>query len=425
MGRHGNKTTTAAPPQVQALEPRILWCGSGTGEGTPVPALHAALHARAHSRFSAHAAPRRPVAATAANVPQLHSDPSAPATLYLDFSGASATTWDGMNVPPTQPYDEDGKPGTFTAQELSDINQIWARVAEKFSPFNLDVTTVNPGNDLPGKTLRVVIGGNGAWAGGTYGGYSVVGGFAISPNPTSWIFPFNLANGDPHDTAEAISHEAGHSFGLDHQSVYGGTTLMNEYNSGNGLIAPVMGNSYGAARGLWWDGTSSDGSDVIQDDMAVIAGGTNGFGFRPQDHGQTPDTADPLALSGKKPSASGVIATISDTDFFSFQTTTKSTVSFTAAVAAFGPTLHLKLLLTDSAGQVITSADGATLGQAISTTIAAGSYRVEVASHGDYGDVGQYTLTGLILPIAHAAHRRIVRNAHVARAHASFSDRLI
>ena len=41
-----------------------------------------------------------------------------------------------------------------------------------------------------------------------------------------------------------------------------------------------MGNSYYATRGLWWNGQNSQGSTVMQDDMAVIAGPANGFGYR-------------------------------------------------------------------------------------------------------------------------------------------------
>src|SRR2546427_10732730 len=75
-------------------------------------------------------------------VPLLSSDPSATVKVYLDFDGDAATTWNGFSVPATPAYDLDGDPTSFNDTELSNIRQIWARVAEKFSPFNVDVTTI-------------------------------------------------------------------------------------------------------------------------------------------------------------------------------------------------------------------------------------------------------------------------------------------
>ena len=41
---------------------------------------------------------------------------------------------------------------------MASIQQIYSRVAEKFSPFNINVTTVNPGNLNNQQTLKVVKG---------------------------------------------------------------------------------------------------------------------------------------------------------------------------------------------------------------------------------------------------------------------------
>src|SRR5581483_2667975 len=75
-------------------------------------------------------------------VPALNSDPAAADGLYLDFVGDNTPNW-GSNHPGTTPaFTTDGDPTTFSDSELADINEIWSRVAEKFSPFNLNVTTV-------------------------------------------------------------------------------------------------------------------------------------------------------------------------------------------------------------------------------------------------------------------------------------------
>ena len=39
-------------------------------------------------------------------------------------------------------FDQDGDPTTFSSGELTAIQQIWSVVAEAYSPFNVDVTTV-------------------------------------------------------------------------------------------------------------------------------------------------------------------------------------------------------------------------------------------------------------------------------------------
>src|SRR5438105_4543180 len=70
--------------------------------------------------------------------PQLHSLPGAADAVYLDFVGAPAQTWGSYSVPATPAFDQDGDPSTFSTGELAAIQEIWARVVEKYSPFNID-----------------------------------------------------------------------------------------------------------------------------------------------------------------------------------------------------------------------------------------------------------------------------------------------
>jgi hypothetical protein len=101
-------------------------------------------------------------------------------------------------------------------------------------------------------------------------------------------------------------------------------------------------------------------------------------------------------VSGTSIAASGVISSAHDTDTFSFASGA-GVISFTANVAQYGPTLDLKLTLLDANGKTIASADTATLGETLSASVPAGRYYLQVASHGNYGDVGQYTLSGAIV----------------------------
>ncbi|HEX8916373.1 MAG TPA: fibronectin type III domain-containing protein, partial [Humisphaera sp.] len=332
-------------------------------------------------------------------VPAYDSLPSASKRIYLDFNGASGGSWGSFTVTTTPAYDTDGDATTFSDTEQSNIRSIWSRVAEKYAPFNIDVTTVDPGTYASGQTLRAVIGGAGAWMGGGAGGIGYVDSFSsvYSAKNTVWVFPKNLANGTPKYVAEAAAHELGHGFGLDHQSVYSSTgTLVDEYNPGTAAAAPIMGDSYDATRGLWWKGPTVESSTTIQDDMAVIARSANGFGYRPDEAGDTVDAAATPTLSGTSLTAAGVIAKTSDVDQYAF-TTGAGTVSFAGSVISAGATLNLKLSLYQADGTLVASADTSALGETLSATVPAGDYRIAVASHGTYGDVGQYTLAGTLV----------------------------
>src|SRR5262249_27790283 len=155
-----------------------------------------------------------------------------------------------------------------------------------------------------------------------------------------------------HYTAEAVAHESGHTFGLQHQSTYSGSTKTNEYNPGDSNTAPIMGDSYYAARGLWWYGLSSLGPTTYQDDMATIS--HNSFGYRTDD-----DNGIATALAGQGTgnlSGAGVVAKISDSDVFSFQTA-GGPASITVNANNIGPMLDLRASLYNSTNHLIVSSD--------------------------------------------------------------------
>src|SRR4051812_22747989 len=96
-------------------------------------------------------------------VPALESRPGAPIDLYLNFKGDITAVWGGFNPGATPAFDVDSDPTTFSETEISDIEDIFARVADKFSPFNINVTTTQPSNLSHGRALEAVVGGTGQW----------------------------------------------------------------------------------------------------------------------------------------------------------------------------------------------------------------------------------------------------------------------
>jgi hypothetical protein len=332
-------------------------------------------------------------------VPQLSSRPSAFVKVFLDFNGAPPTQWGSYNVPTTPAYDLDDDPSTFSQPELDGVREVWSRVSEKYSPFNVNVTTVDPGTYEYGETVRLVVGGDSNWAGGVYGGFGFVNGFNGLTSNTAWVFSKNLGKGLPKYVAEAAAHEAGHNFGLQHQSAYSDAGVkVDEYNRGEAAKAPIMGFSYYAERGLWWNGKSISAT-TVQDDLGTISGFNNPFGYRLDDFGQSAAQATALNTPNGVDidPLGGVIERTSDVDWFKFDSA-GGTVNLRADVAELGPMLDLTLRLLDVNGNVLALADTAALGEYLALDVPAGQYFVAIASHGSYGDIGQYRISGSVVP---------------------------
>lgn len=315
----------------------------------------------------------------AIGAPILDSDPSAPVTIYLGFSGDTVPMWGGYSNVPVPAWGTDAQ-----------ITQVWAAVAEMYSPFNVNVSTAPISNTAltHGTNMLIDIGGNGAWTTENIGGISYVGAFSTQFVPNiSFVFPSNLSN-SPKIVAIAAAHEAGHEFGLEHQSTYNGTTLANEYNPGNSLVAPIMGNAYSSQRALWWDGPSDEQYNVLQDDLRGITSSSNGVTYRSPSGGASMASAERFAGT-----AAGVITRTTDQDWYSF--VADGTTTLNVGVAPYGAMLHSRLDVYDAAGDLVADADAATLGQSVAMDLAAGTYYANVQSFGQYGDIGQYTLTAI------------------------------
>jgi hypothetical protein len=322
-------------------------------------------------------------------IPALNSRVGAPATIYLDFDGDTATSWGSYDVDATPAFQ-----GT-----APNITEIWQRVAEKFSIFNVNVTTVNPGTFADKQGLHVVIGGDGAWTGSTCGGISYVGSFYNYAPNTAYIFSENLGESAKY-VAEAVAHESGHAFGLQHQSRFSGGIKVDEYNPGSSDSAPIMGNSYSALRGIWWYGTDTNNS--MQDDISIIAGASNGFGLRSDDHGSGMSNARNTRFSSNKFIVKGVMNSLSDRDFFKITLSGGGQLQLKLRADGAGAMLDAKFRLYRADGSTVVATDGTGLAETITRTLPSGTYYALVYSHGSYGDVGQYAMFAYFTPSAPA-----------------------
>jgi len=348
---------------------------------------------------------------------ELHSKPGSNRVIYLDFDGhtITGTAWNaskGVDPVNVTPYDTDGNPSNWSTAEQDVVRDVWARVAEDYAPFDVDVTTQEPSPDAIMRSgasaqqygTRVLIDPT-TWyqSGCGCGGVAYVGVFDQTSNHAYYqpalVFTKGVGTGAK-NIAEAASHEAGHTVGLSHD----GTASVGYYQ-GHGSWAPIMGVGYYKAISQWSKGEYA-GANNTEDDFAVA--GQNGLALRADDHGN--GTADATALTVGT-TVSGIYADDSDVDMFRIDLAA-GTFTFAANAAASGADLDIKLQLLDSTGAVLATADPAAgqtnaatptgLSASISRQVTAGRYylRVDNTGYGDplntgystYGSRGAYTV---------------------------------
>jgi hypothetical protein len=262
----------------------------------------------------------------------LHSLPTANHTIYLDFDGhvTEGTTWNsqsGISSIVSPAYDPGNNGASFTDAELTQIQGIWKRVAEDFSPFEINVTTEDPGAAALSKTggsdtqwgSRVVVTED--WDDCGCGGFAYLTSFNDSVDEPVFVF-----NTSAIGVSAATTHEVGHALGLSHDGTTAGAAYYGGHGSGEVAWGPIMGSGYYTNMTTWDTGQYYQ-SNQSQDDWQIITN-NNGFGFRADDHGGNASSFSSLVIEGTNSSDSnlsdvsgfGVISQAADQDWFEFQT---------------------------------------------------------------------------------------------------------
>lgn len=356
------------------------------------------------------------------SIPKLNSFPEATAVIYLDFDGHYVHT----------SFWNNGQPITCAPAAVTDpqINEIFYRVSEDYRPFMINITTdstVFLAAPLT-KRIRIIVTPTSQWCPGV-GGVAYVGSFTWGDDTPAFVFPDQLGPYNIKMIAEACSHESGHTVGLNHQSRYGTdcSSPTEYYHSGGGSgqvgWAPIMGNSYYRNMSNWNNGPTPDMCTATQDNLSTITT-QNGFGYRPDDFGQTLDN-NTYTVSSPNFTVNGIITTNNDIDAFRFVINQNANVHITAVPGNIGngysgADLDIKLELYNGAGTLIRTYDpAATMDVTVDTILLSGTYYLKIdgtgnVNIGEYGSLGSYTISGTLgaLPIHDVALTGLVNKGN-------------
>ena len=359
-------------------------------------------------------------------LPLHHSKPGAGWTVFLDFESRTVPVHPFMRILfastprstiTTSGLTLDADSTTFVAEEQDLISKTWARVAEDWAPFDVDVTTEQPASFATNawggpRVIWNLVTQNENVLG--YSPFSLYGIAAaanlcgVSNNftgQTAFTFWGTVGATDHGLLADTISHETGHVVGLVHDGVMLGSGFA-QYYAGHGTGAtswgPLMGGPTDRNVTQWSNGGYPNASNggicgpTMQDDLAHI---TQTFGPALDDVSDTLGAAPALGLP-----ATGVIGTTTDTDVYALPGAGEVRIDvtpFRAGALTDGGNLDVAAEVVNAAGLVVASTDDLSATAAtLATTLPSGQHYLRIRASFDpatyplYGSVGQYTVTG-------------------------------
>jgi hypothetical protein len=337
-----------------------------------------------------------------AQVPLLNSFTPASAVIFLDFDGQTVDNGNWSAGPIVC-----APSGLNTAQ----MTEVFNRVAEDYRPFNINVTTDSTKYfAAPFLTrMRVVVTITYEWY-GPAGGVAYVGSFSWGDDTPCFVFSSQLALNAKY-VAEASSHEAGHTFGLFHQSVYNGSCVKTaEYHPGTGAgeigWAPIMGVGYSKNLTLWNNGPNSNGCTNYQNDLDIIIDPINGFTYRTDDHADNFAGATNTPFVSNLFTVNGVVERNTDADFYRVTTTAYGRFQLNAIPANVGSNnsgsdLDLQVSLYNNSLVLLGIYNpGTLLNSVIDSMMNAGTFYLKVEGKGNiyapnYASLGAYSLQGI------------------------------